>query len=121
MTRPSIYITIAFVAMNIFAGIIGATGIAGQLGVDTAVGGDETVDSVTSEADSARSSAGVGDTLFALYHSTAVGLAGVLNILPAFSMLSRVGVPAVWVDGFAAIGTLIIGIDIVAFLKGFDL
>lgn len=121
MTRPSVYITIAFVAMNLFAGIIGATGVADHIGVDHAVGGDETVDSVTEQAEASRSSAGVGDTLFALYHSTAVGLSGILNILPAFAMLGRVGVPAVWVAAFAQLGTLIVGIDILAFLKGYDL
>lgn len=121
MTRPSIYITISFVAMNILAGIMGATGVASHIGVDHTVGSGDTIDSVTDQAETSRSSAGVGDTLFALYHSTAVGLSGILNILPAFNMLNRVGVPAVWVAGLTQIGTLIIGIDVVAFLKGYDL
>ena len=121
MTRPSIYITIAFVAMNLLAGIMGATGVSAHLNVNHQVGADQTVDSVTDQASSSKTSAGVGDTLIALYHSTAIGLSGILNILPAFAMLQRVGVPAVWIGAFTQIATLIIGIDIVAFIKGYNL
>lgn len=121
MTRPSVYITIAFISMNVLAGIMGATGVSAHLGVDHNVGSDDTVDSISQNASSTSSASGAGESLLALYHSTATGLTGILNILPALAMLRRVGVPGAWVGAFVQICTVIIGIDVVAFLKGYNL
>lgn len=121
MTRPSVYITISLVFMNLFTGALMATGVAQHVGVDVAVGGDQTVDQSTSDATDLQSSAGVGDTLFAMYHATSTGIASVFSILPAFSMLRRAGVPSVWVGILVQVTGFIIGIDIAAYLKGFNL
>lgn len=121
MSRPTVYVVIFMVALNAFAGMIVGAGVDDTIGIDAHIGGDETINSVQSAANDPESGTGAGSTLFGMYHTVTQIVGRIFSILPAFNMLGRAGVPWFIIGFFTEVMGVIIGIDTVAFLRGYDL
>lgn len=123
MSRPVTTLVIFFVAFNLFAGMLAATGVSSMLGLDAQVGEDDAVDQRVSDSDEIRSGPGGGSTLFGMYNVLSTQLGGFFGmIFPGLRMLNRAGVPGFITFGFLApLFSLMTGIGIMSFLRGWDL
>jgi hypothetical protein len=122
MSRVSIYLVLFLISFNAGAVMLSTTG------VDDAVGiGAQGVDSgETQHIEEAANETSVGTgtgpfTGVEMYAVLGKTLAAILAIQPAMDMLLQVGVP-LYLIGFAnAIIAIIVGIDIISFIRGFNL
>lgn len=127
MARPVTTLVIFFIAFNLFAGMLMATGVAGVINIDATVGGDDEREQRTSNNE-VESGNGTGSTLFAMYNVLTTQLSNFFGmIFPGLAMLRRAGVPAFIVGGNNTVGFLpplfstLVFIDVMAFLRGWDL
>lgn len=122
MARITTTVTVFFIAMNLFAGMLMAAGVDHTLGLDANIGGDEAVNESVSQAEEVRTGTGLGATLFAMYNVLAEGLSSILTVVfPALNMLERTGVPTYITTLLGTVFTVILAIDFVSFLRGFNL
>lgn len=123
MARPITTLAIFFLALNLFAGMVMATGIGGMLGLETDLGGDEEVDDAVRESGNVSSGAPTGSTLFGMYNV----LAGLLSTLAAPitagpTMLRQAGVPEAITNSFLTpLISVVYAIGIISFLRGWGL
>jgi hypothetical protein len=96
MTRVSTTILIALLLMNGTVGIMEASGLSEDLGVNLAPGVSETMDEmVTNARDAINPSSGFGETLFSLFISGVKLLETfMVGVFAAPSMLINLGFPA---------------------------
>jgi hypothetical protein len=123
MSRPVTTLVVFFIAFNLFAGMLISTGVAGAIGLDANVGGDDAVDESVNKADKVSTGTGLGSTLFGMYNLLASGASDVFNaIFPGLNMLHRAGVPS-WITGglLGPLFSIVIFVDIVSFLRGWGL
>lgn len=123
MPRPITTLAIFFIAFNVFASALMASGVAGLIGVNAAVGGDQAVQNSQSESDDIRTGNGLGGTLFGMYNVLADGLSTIVGVVfPGLSMLQRAGVPGFITNIILApIFSFITAVGFISFLRGFDL
>lgn len=117
--RISFQLVLVLVLLNSAAGVLTASGVADDMGIQPAVGGDDKVASAQSSADSIEAGGGLGQTLFALFTSIAQTFEGVYNVVfygPV--MLANLGIPGWATNMFSAITTLIVGADAAYLLTG---
>lgn len=125
MARPTTLFIIFFVAMNLFAGIFISTGTAAMLGLDDRVHENQQVGDTIDDRKqgSVDTGAGTGSTLFSMYNAVLGGFVGLAQkILPALALLDHAGVPP-WVTGtfFSGMFGIVLAIDGLAFVRGYDL
>jgi hypothetical protein len=115
-------LVVFFVAFNLFAGAVMATGTDAMLGLDTNVGGDDAVSAQTSDQDIPTGSATDG-TLFGSYNVLTAQIAGFFEtVFPGLSMLSRAGVPGFITTGILGpLFSLFSFVALVSFFRGYDL
>lgn len=122
MARPVTTLVVFFVAFNLFAGMLSATGVAATIGVGADVGGDSAVSDQTSRSE-VESGSPTGSTLFGMYQVLSTQLMDVFGVvMPGLNMLRRAGVPDYITGGFLApIFSLMMVIAGLSFLRGWDL
>jgi hypothetical protein len=109
--------------MNLFSGIVMSTGVGAMIGVDTAVGGDEKVDSAVQNASEVRSGAPTGSTLFGMYNVLAGGLSQLaLPVTAGPQMLHRAGVPGVITNKLLTpLIAIVYALGVISFMRGWGL
>jgi len=121
-----------FLAFNLLAGVVNATGIGQAIGLGTQVGGEDIDEGVPKE--SVSTGAPTGQTLFGMYNVLAGQLSKLFGLIfPGLGMLRNTIVPA-WIVGnpsannaFEQVGILapmmsvIITLGIISFLRGWAL
>jgi hypothetical protein len=123
VSRPITTLAVFFLTFNLFAGLIMTSGVGAMLGITANVGGDERVEESVSQAEESRTGSPTGSTLFGMYNvlvqSVSV-LAGTITAGP--TMLRRAGVPTMITTGILQpMFTVVMGIGVVSFLRGWDL
>lgn len=123
MARPITTLAIFFIAFNVFAGALTASGVAGTLGLDANVGGDAAVDKAEQEGSELQTGNGLGSTLFGMYNVLAKGLSDLVSVVfPGLSMLRRVGIPGYITSGvLAPLFTFVTVIGFMSFVRGWGL
>lgn len=122
MSRPVTTLVVFFIAFNLFAAMLSATGAAAAIGIDANVGGDDAVDEQTNR-DGVDSGSPTGSTLFGMYNVLSEQLSNFFGVIfPGLDMLNRAGVPG-YVTGMflGPLFSIVIFIDIVSFLRGWGL
>lgn len=107
--------------LNGVAGVLAASGVAADLGINPQPGGDEQVDRAEQSAENVEAGGGFGSTLFALY-TTVTGTFETVYKLVFYgpTMLENLGVPG-WMTGlFNSVITLVVATDIAYILTGRD-
>lgn len=123
MARPVTTLVVFFLAFNLFAGMLSATGVAATIGIDSTVGEDEEFDQTVSDAGSVNSGTPRGDNLFGMYNVLSSQIGDFFDtIFPGLRMLNRAGVPGYITTGFLSpIFSIMIMIGVVSFLRGWNL
>lgn len=122
MARPVTMLVVFFIAFNLFAVMLGATGLAAVIGIDASVGGTAAVDEQT-DRDGVDSGSPTGSTLFGMYNVLSGQLADFFGVIfPGLGMLNRAGVPDYITGGFLGpLFSVVIFIDVMSFLRGWGL
>lgn len=123
MARPVTLAVVFFLALNLFSGVLIGTGAADTLGISAEVGGDQATDELQGKSDSGLPTGSPSDgTLFGLYNVVGGFLSGIFEfVFPGLNMLGRAGVPG-WITGMlGTIFSLLITIDIAAFVRGYEI
>lgn len=122
MPRISVAILLFLVFFNLGTQIlIIDTGVAEDMGVDPALGDTGELDDAASQSE-VQAGSGVGETLFGLYNALMNTLSGLWQaIFPGEQMLKNAGFPDFWVDFVFGAMKLIVALDTIAFLRGWDL
>lgn len=115
--RYSTRVVIFLLFLNAGAIAIGQAGVAGDMGIQPAVGGDDALSEANQSASRVDASGGFGGTLFGLYSS----VASVFQTIGAAAfagpqMLINLGLPAFFVTFLAAPLYLLVGIDVIYIL-----
>lgn len=122
MARPVTTLVVFFLCFNLWAGLLTATGAAGAIGLDTAVGGDGERESLQDSVNEVPSGSGAGDTLFGLYNVLTRFIDTMFGFLmPGLDLLNNAGVPQDYTDTLQNLFVVLISIDIVAFFRGYNL
>lgn len=123
MARPITTLTVFFVVLNLWAGIMMSTGVAATLGVDADVGEDEAINETVENSENVNSGTSTGSTLFGMYNVLAGQIGGLLStVFPGLRMLERAGTPKYITQGlFGPLFSLMIGITVLSFLRGWNL
>lgn len=123
MARPVTTLVIFFIAFNLFATMLMATGVAGMLGLDANVGGDSAVNDRVGDSDGVETGSSTGSTLFGMYNVLSQQVGGFFAVVfPGLNMLNRAGVPSYITSGFLGpLFSIMITIGIMSFLRGWDL
>jgi len=118
--RISTQLAVFFIAFNLFAGMLGGMGIAGDLGINVETGDPDAIDEATEKEDVGLGNS-VGGTLFGMYNQL-TGQVGVIvnTIAPGFAML-KLFLPNAIVDPFAAIAGVFVVVDLLSYARGFSL
>lgn len=123
MARPITLMAVFFLTMNLFSGMVMASGVGAMIGVDTAVGGGDEIDTATGVGKNVSTGAPTGSTLFGMYNvlaDTVAKLSAPITAGP--TMLRRAGVPSVITDTFLQpIIAIVYSIGIISFLRGWGL
>jgi hypothetical protein len=121
--RVSVMLLLFFVGFNAGAQILLIdTGISEELRLNPELGDTSELDQVSDDAREVNPGSGIGSTLFSLWNSLANGLSGLLSaILPGARLLKNAGFPSFWVDFAFTSVPIIIGLDTISFLRGYDL
>jgi len=123
MARPVTLAVVFFLSLNLFAGALMSTGAAATLGIDAEVGGDEARSELDSQTDEAPTGSPSDGTLFGLYNVVGGFLSSIYDfIFPGLNMLERAGVPSFITDDILGnLFSLLIVIDIAAFVRGYEI
>lgn len=122
MARPVTLAVVFFLSLNLFAGLLMSTGAAATLGISAEVGGDDAREELEGDTQSGLPTGSPSDgTLFGLYNVIGGFLSGVFNfVFPGLNMLNRAGVPSFLTNMLGSIFSLLIVIDIAAFVRGYE-
>jgi len=117
----STQITLFFVAFNAFAGILIASGVAGDLGINVETGDPQQIEELSDKKKTGLGN-NVGGTLFGMYNQLSQQVGTIFyTITPGFAMLKNF-LPDLWVDFLLSpLATVIVSKDIIAFARGTDL
>jgi len=117
--RISLKVTVFLVLLNASAGMIGQMGVAGDMGVDPTVGGDERIQEANQTAGEVQSGEGFGDTLFGVFASVS-GLFGTVFslVFAGPTMLANIGIPGPIVAFLFAPAYLLVAADVAYILSG---
>lgn len=120
--RISVAILLFLVCFNLGTQIlIVDTGIAADMNADPALGDTSGLDDAASQAE-VQAGSGIGDTLFGLYNALMNTLSGLWQqIFVGEQMLKNAGFPDFWIDFIFSFMKLIVALDTIAFLRGWDL
>lgn len=123
MPRPTTVVVVFFLAMNLFAGVMVATGTDATLGIDTEVGADAAANSITGQQSNVPSGGGAFSTLFGMYQILTNFVHGIFAfVFPAVGMLSAAGVPSVITNQIITpLLSLVFVLDIVSFFRGWGI
>lgn len=123
MARPLTALVVFFVAFNLFATVLMSTGVAGAIGLDATVGGDDVVNQRVENAQEVSTGSSTGSTLFGMYNVLSGQLSDFFGVvMPGLNMLERAGVPPFITGGLLGpLFSVLIFIDIVSFLRGWGL
>lgn len=120
--RVSIYIALFLVFMTAGANMLISTGVAAEMGIDPATGNDEQIDHANDNASEIDAGSGTGGTLFGMYNSIAQPLGSIYDIVTAGpAMLKLTPIPNAFIDFLFAGATIIVGLDTIAFFRGYEL
>jgi hypothetical protein len=123
VSRPITLLAVLFLCINLFSGLVMASGVGAMLGISANVGGDERVDESVAQAEESRTGSPTGSTLFGMYNvlvQSVTVLTGTITAGP--TMLRRAGVPAMITTGILQpMFAVVMGIGVVSFLRGWDL
>lgn len=116
--KMSTQVAIFFIAFNALAGIMGATGVSDDLGLNTETGVDDLQQTNTNISIDNTAE----ENLKAIRREVTEKASGVFNaVLPGMKML-KIWVPDLWVNYLLTpLGTFFVAKDIAAFLRGTDL
>jgi len=107
MARPVITLALFFISLSLFGQMLATTGVAAHLGIDSRVGGQESIDDATGASEEVSTGAPTGSTLFGAYNVLSSQLAKILGVInPGLRMLYNAGVPGYIVGGPNTIGLL---------------
>lgn len=122
MGRASSQIVIFLLCLNAVAGVVTASGIGADLGIDPSFGADDKVEQTQQTANDFNPSSGVGATLFALFVGVGDFFKSIFTLVfygPV--MLSNIGIP-IWMTTFPfAPAAFIVAKDVAYALTGRDL
>jgi len=118
MSRVSIYILLFLVSFNAGAVMLSTTGVDDMVGIGADIDSNET-NQIESASESPQVGGGTGGDIS--YGVLGNALASILAIQPAMDMLLQAGVPLFLVAFANAIIGIIITIDVLSFVRGFDL
>jgi len=111
--------TILLMFLNAGPGLLIASGVAEDMGIDPAVSGSDSIDAANQDVRDIQASGGFGDTLFSLYTTVTGPLRAVMGIVLAGPlMLISAGVPGWLVDFIFVPQYLIVGGTIIYVLAG---
>lgn len=97
------------------------TGVAEDMGVDPGLGDTSELDEAAEQSE-VQAGSGVGDTLFGLYNALMNTLSGLYNkIFVGEQMLKNAGFPGFWVTFVFGAMKLIVALDTISFLRGWEL
>jgi len=124
MARPVTLLALFFLSMNLFAGLLMTSGVAGMVGAETVVGGDEQVSEAVNQSGDIDSGAPTGSTLFGMYQVLADGvrtLAAPVRAGP--QMLKRLPLfPDILADAFLQpLIVMVYAVGIISFMRGWGL
>ena len=128
MARPVTLLVVFFLSLNLISGIFISTGVDGFLGINTELGEDEetrqlqeNVSGGDGEGDLPTGSPSDG-TLFGLYNVIGGFLSGLYSyVFPGLRMLNRAGVPSFITNMMGTLFSLLIVVDIAAFVRGYEI
>lgn len=121
MAKPVTVLVVFFVALNLFSGMLIATGVDTALGLDTQVGEDEAVDTQTSN-DNVSGGTGTGETLTNLRNVLANQFASIIGVIfPGLAMLQRAGVPLYITNFLGGIFGILTPIAVIRFFRSGEL
>jgi len=120
--KMSVQITLFLVCFNAFGGLLVATGVAGDLGINVQQQGNQVVERATVEEPDLGSGNGLQNTLFGMYNTLTQQVSDIMwAITPGFQML-KAYVPDMWIDFVLyPVSSIIVGKDMIAFARGTDL
>lgn len=120
--RVSVAILLFLVFFNLGTQIlIVDTGIAADIGADPALGDTSDLDDAASQSE-VQAGSGIGETLFGLYNALMNTLSGLWQkIFVGEQMLKNAGFPDFWIDFVFGAMKLIVALDTISFLRGWDL
>lgn len=123
MARPVTLAVVFFLALNLFSGVLIGTGAADTLGISAEVGGDQATDRLEGKSGDGIPTGSPSDgTLFGLYNVIGGFLGGIFEyVFPGLNMLGRAGVPDYITGMLGTIFSLLITIDIAAFVRGYEI
>ncbi len=123
MAKPVTLLVVFFVSLNLFAGVMMSTGVAGMLGLDATVGEDDAVNKRVQNGQNVTSGTSTGGTLFGMYNVLSQQVGGFYNVIyPGLHMLERAGVPTYITDDILGnVFSIMIFISVVSFLRGYNL
>jgi hypothetical protein len=123
MARPVTLAVVFFLALNLFSGVLIGTGAADTLGISAEVGGDQATDELEQKSGDGIPTGSPSDgTLFGLYNVIGGFLGGIFEyVFPGLNMLGRAGVPDYITGMLGTIFSLLITIDIAAFVRGYEI
>lgn len=119
--KMSVQISLFLVCFNAFGGLLVASGVAGDLGIQVQQQGTQVVERATVEEPDLGGS-GIQNTLFGMYNRLTQQVSDIMwAITPGFQML-KAYVPDMWVDFvLLPVSSVIVGKDMIAFARGTDL
>lgn len=117
--RYSTRLVVFLFFLNAAAGLLVASGWAGDAGIQPQPGGDTAIEQANSSAAAVQASGGLGQTLYGLFISVSGTFRSIIGAVTAGPvMLANLGVPG-WLVGFVfAPMYLFIGIDMMFMLTG---
>jgi len=123
MSRPVTLLVVFFLSLNLFAGVLVSTGAAATLGINAEVGGDAKTEELNQTTDEAPTGSPSDGTLFGLYNVIGGFLSTIYDyVFPGLDMLERAGVPSFITDDILGnLFSLLIVIDIAAFVRGYEI
>lgn len=123
MARPVTLLVVFFLSLNVFAGVLGSTGAAATLGINVELGEDTAREELAQQTGELPTGSPSDGTLFGLYNVIGGFLSRVYDfIFPGLRMLNRAGVPVFITDRLMGdIFSLLITIDIAAFVRGYEI
>jgi hypothetical protein len=123
MARPLTTLVVFFFAMNLFAGVLVSTGVAGVIGIDAQVGEDDKFDQEINQRENVSTGTEGGGTLFPMYNVLGDQLGGLYDtIYPGLNMMERAGVPDYITDDILGnLFSILTFIGIVSFIRGWGL
>jgi len=127
MARPVTLLVIFFLSLNLVSGAFMAQGLDDFLGINAELGEDKETEqfkeNVSGDSDGDLPTGSPSDgTLFGLYNVIGGFLSGLYSyVFPGLRMLGRAGVPTFITNMMGTIFSLLIVIDIAAFVRGYEI